>query len=176
MTKRILSIFTTLVVVFSLTGVFSTVTAGALTYGDYKYKIFDNSRVKITKYTGNATKLVIPNKIGKRKVSSIGKLAFFECPKLSSVIIPKSVKEIAESAFLGCDLKKVKILNKSTYEQATKIDSNQFCNTPWFNKIVKKKMKKVKVNGIKATSKSKEKINVSWNKVKKLMATMLKLL
>ena len=55
-------------------------------------------------------RLVIPAKLGGKKVTRIGKYAFFDCKNLTSVVIPKGVKEIGGSAFEGCvSLKSVKI-------------------------------------------------------------------
>lgn len=57
---------------------------------------------KITKYTGSAASVVIPNTLGGKKVISIGENAFNGYNKLTSVIIPSSITTIGARAFAGC--------------------------------------------------------------------------
>lgn len=80
----------------------ASVSASAETYGDYEYKILDNGTVEITKYTGTDEKVVVPSTINGKKVTSIGKSAFFYCTSLTSIAIPNSVTSIGESAFYEC--------------------------------------------------------------------------
>lgn len=120
--KKLISVilcFATLLCVMTAGGV----TASAKTHksGSYKYVILKSGNVKITRYTGNKKKVVIPKKIKGRKVTVIGKKAFygkkmkrlvlnknirkieqwafFKCKKLKRVTIPKSVKKIGSLAF-----------------------------------------------------------------------------
>lgn len=51
----------------------------------------------LTKYTGNGGDVVIPD-----GVTEIGRRAFYECSKLTSVSIPDSVTSIGYSAFAEC--------------------------------------------------------------------------
>lgn len=89
----------------------------------YTYEKTDGG-IKITGYTGEETVLVIPEKIGKRKVVAIGKnafdmqsvesveipdsvevierYAFRRCAKLTSVKLPNGLKEIADGTFSFC--------------------------------------------------------------------------
>lgn len=53
----------------------------------------------LTKYTGTAEEVVIPN-----GVEEIGGWAFFYCRFLKEVAIPASVKKIGDAAFAGCEL------------------------------------------------------------------------
>lgn len=80
----------------------AAVSASAETYGDYEYKVLDNGTVEITKYSGTDEKVVVPSTINGKKVTSIGKSAFFYCTSLTSIAIPNSVTSIGESAFYEC--------------------------------------------------------------------------
>jgi len=58
---------------------------------------------RIKKYTGpQAGAVVIPSRIGGKKVVEIGEGAFVNCESLTGVTIPDSVTEIGHSAFLNC--------------------------------------------------------------------------
>ena len=77
------------------------ITAKAESYGDFSYEE-NESGITITGYTGNKTKLVIPEEIDGKKVTSIGGGAFYYRSGLTSVTIPKSVTSIGENAFNSC--------------------------------------------------------------------------
>lgn len=51
-------------------------------FGDYTYKITSDSTAEITKYSGNAEAITIPDKINGYSVTSIGERAFMECLSL----------------------------------------------------------------------------------------------
>ena len=79
-------------------------TAQAESYGNLTYEE-NESGITITGYTGNkkkTTKLVIPEKIGGKKVTSIEEYAFSFCSGLTSITLPKSVTSIGEHAFESC--------------------------------------------------------------------------
>ena len=67
----------------------------------YTYEVVSNSAT-ITGYTGNDDTAVIPNRIGGYWVSAVGENAFSDKTKLTSIIIPDTVKSIGEGAFWGC--------------------------------------------------------------------------
>lgn len=70
----------------------------------------ENGEVTITRYTGNATEVVIPSTIEGYPVTKIGNSAFFYCPDVVSVSIPNGVKTIEDSAFDTCtSLKSINI-------------------------------------------------------------------
>ena len=74
----------------------------AETYGDFEYTVLNDGTVEISKYNGTDANVVIPSKIGGKKVTSIGDSAFSYCSSLTSVTIPDSVKNIGGSAFCNC--------------------------------------------------------------------------
>ena len=108
-------------------------TAQAESYGNLTYEE-NESGITITGYTGNkkkTTKLVIPEKIGGKKVTSIEEYAFSFCSGLTSITLPKSVTSIGEStgdhsynAFAGCSsLTSIKVSKENKY-----YDSRNDCN------------------------------------------------
>ena len=74
-----------------------------------------DSEVIITRYTGSATEIVIPDTIDSKPVTSIGNKAFYDCTSLTSVNIPNSVTSIGNSAFEKCmNLTSINIPNSVT--------------------------------------------------------------
>ena len=76
--------------------------AAAESNGDFKYALNDDGTVKITQYTGRAAELKIPAKLDGKKVTVIGKTAFYKRNSLTSVTIPDSVTKIGDAAFSDC--------------------------------------------------------------------------
>lgn len=97
--KKLMSIFTSLVMVISMVSVLPIFTATAETYGDYEYTVLDDGTVEITKYNGTATELVIPSEIDSMSVTSIGDSAFEENGTITNITIPDSVTTIGNYAF-----------------------------------------------------------------------------
>ena len=88
---------------FAVMAVLFAVGAGAETYGDFEYSVrYDGISVTITGYTGSAEKVVIPDTIDGKSVTSIGSSAFYGCSSLKSIIIPDSVTSIGGTAFSDC--------------------------------------------------------------------------
>ena len=71
------------------------------TYGDFTYEEAKDG-ITITGYTGEAKKVVIPDKINGTEVISIGNKAFWECTSLTGVTIPEGVTSIGDRAFEDC--------------------------------------------------------------------------
>lgn len=67
----------------------------------FKFSYEDGGAV-ISQYKGNDTDVVIPEKIGSKKVIAIGKYAFSCCSKMKSILIPDSIVRIGEWAFVEC--------------------------------------------------------------------------
>ena len=89
-------------VTFAAMAVICAVCAGAQTYGDFNYSVLDDGTVNITDYNGSVEKVVIPDTIDGKSVTSIGYEAFYGCASLTSVTIPKSVTKISYNVFNGC--------------------------------------------------------------------------
>lgn len=68
---------------------------------DFEYEILDGG-VTITKYTGSATDVVIPDKIEDVPVTRIGFLSFEAKFDIVSVTIPETTEVICEGAFMDC--------------------------------------------------------------------------
>lgn len=70
-------------------------------YGDFEFETTGYG-VRIVKYKGSSTDVVIPSYINEGKVVSVGNSAFYGCSFVISVSIPNSVMFIGPSAFCGC--------------------------------------------------------------------------
>lgn len=89
---------------------FSISIATAETEGDFEYSIvteFDENfnsikSVKITGYTGNDSKVVIPDTIAELPVTVINSYAFQDNESITSVTIPETVVEIGSWVFEDC--------------------------------------------------------------------------
>ncbi|MBR2417846.1 MAG: leucine-rich repeat protein [Clostridia bacterium] len=83
--------------------------------GDYRYIILDDGTVQTTGYTGNAKKLVIPERIADKKVTVIGYYTFSTNDTIQELVIPGTVETIKK---LGCA--HMKELQKVTMEYGFK--------------------------------------------------------
>ena len=89
----------------------------------YNY-INDDKELEVThfdyynKYDNYSGKVVIPEEVTymnrTRKVTSIGNQAFVNCPHITSITLPNSVKSIGEKAFSGFCLKTITLPNSVT--------------------------------------------------------------
>ena len=68
---------------------------------DFEYEILDGG-VTITKYTGNALDVVIPDTIEDVPVTKIGFYAFEAQFNIESVTLPDTIEVICENAFMDC--------------------------------------------------------------------------
>ena len=102
---------TAIVVMSALSGCFSATAAKSKTVksGSWKYTVSKNT-AEICKYTGREKSVTIPEKLGGKRVVSVGKRAFFRNDTITSVRIPKTIRTIGKSAFEGC-----KSLGKITF-------------------------------------------------------------
>ena len=69
---------------------------------DFEWKAI-GGKVAITVFLGDGAKVVIPNRIDEKPVTSIGDRAFSECKRLKSIAIGDSVASIGKYAFSDCD-------------------------------------------------------------------------
>ncbi len=69
---------------------------------DYKYTVNEDGTATITRYTGNAEALEIPNMLDGKTVTVIGEEAFYDCDDLKNVTIPESVTSIGDMVFCHC--------------------------------------------------------------------------
>lgn len=80
--------------------------SGASTETDFTYALLPNgspTRASVTGYTGDATRVVIPEKLGGYPVQIISSTAFRGNKDITEVKIPKTVITIASNAFNMCD-------------------------------------------------------------------------
>ncbi len=98
--KKVLSALLAVTMLLSITAGLDF-SAFAETSGDYTYKILDDGTVEITGYTGTASSISVPDKIGGKTVTSID-WGDYNYESLISVTIPDSVTFIASSVFTDC--------------------------------------------------------------------------
>lgn len=96
---------------------------------DFEYEILDDG-VTITKYTGNSTDVVIPDKIDDVPVTKIGFLSFEAKFDIISVTLPETTEVICEGAFMDCSsLKSINIpksvtsIERSAFAACTGLES-----------------------------------------------------
>ena len=103
MPKKLLSILlaAALLLLCVPAGAIPTVEAATYTSGDYTYSV-SGTDATITKYSGSATDLTVPDTLGGYPVTAIGNSAFYNNKTLQTVIIPDSVLRIEGRVFEGC--------------------------------------------------------------------------
>lgn len=69
------------------------------TAADFNYTVLSDGTLKITKYKGKADNVVIPETIDGKKVTVIGRLAFYDYTRKNSLTIPSSLKTIEDDGF-----------------------------------------------------------------------------
>ena len=68
----------------------------------FEYENTDDGGIKITKFVGSETEVVIPSEINGKPVTSIKWRAFSGCKDITSIIVPETVTNIDYYAFEGC--------------------------------------------------------------------------
>lgn len=80
------------------------------TSGDYQYTLLVDGTVQITRYTGGATDLTVPDTLDGYRVTAIGASVFYEKRNLRSILLPEGVTSIGDEAFSYCsELKSVSL-------------------------------------------------------------------
>ena len=85
-------------------GVFSentSITASAVTDGDWEYVVLDDDTISLTKYNGGGGTVTIPSSFEDKDVVSFGTI-FKGNNNIAKVIIPDTVTNIADNAFNNC--------------------------------------------------------------------------
>ena len=70
--------------------------------GKFNYVIGKDQTVEITNYNENESSVKIPDQIAGKKVTKIGRGAFYEHGNLTNVSLPATIKELADGAFADC--------------------------------------------------------------------------
>ena len=70
--------------------------------GDYRFTILGDDTVAVTRYSGKAGTVSIPDTLDSRRVTAIGDSAFSLCTNIEEVIIPDGVVRIGKNAFACC--------------------------------------------------------------------------
>ena len=112
MKKRILSAALALCMMFSSAAALpqdffsseTSITASAITSGDYTYTELSDGTAQITRYNGSSSSVSLPPTIDGKAVTSVKRLAstLKANTTLASITIPSSVKRIEEGAFRYC--------------------------------------------------------------------------
>ena len=84
----------------------------AETWGDYEYTVLEDGTVEISRYIGNDSEVVIPEEINGKIVTSIGQAAF-GFSTISNAVIPDSIKQISDGAFVNCINLKTAMIGKN---------------------------------------------------------------
>lgn len=103
------------------------------TDNEIKYEISENESGEeiavVTGYTGDAKSLIIPSQVKGFRVEQIGYEAFWNCGSLTDVVIPDSVKKIADYAFCSCG----NLTNIIIPDSVTEVYLNSFRDTKWLS-------------------------------------------
>ncbi|MGN0529233.1 MAG: leucine-rich repeat protein [Eubacterium sp.] len=91
------------------------------TADDFAYSVIDNG-IRILEYTGDKSKVTVPDTIEGKPVTEIGKSAFENLSSLTDVVIPETVTIIDDCAFYGCK----KLVNINLPSGLTKIGNQAF--------------------------------------------------
>ena len=62
----------------------------------------ETKTAELTHCTTDVERVVIPEQVNGYKVTIIARGAFKDCAKLTSVVIPNTVNDIADNAFVSC--------------------------------------------------------------------------
>ena len=89
----------------------------------FTYQALADGTLKLTKYNGSDSAVVIPTVIGEKSVTVLGEALFKANRTMTSVTIPEGITKIENSAFENCRITAVKL--PST---VTKLGANAFYN------------------------------------------------
>ena len=112
MKKKVLSFVVALCMLSAL--VLIPLPSSAAISGDYTYTVNDDGTATITKYTGSAAEVTIPEKIDGYTVTVIGEDAF-RYSTVSKVVLPDTIERIDKHAFMSSSLANIILPNSITY-------------------------------------------------------------
>ena len=87
------------------------------------YRQLADGTIAISRYTGSAAELTIPDTIDGRPVTVIGREAFYGCSELTAVYLPQSLTRVEAEAFYGC----TKLRQADLPEGVTYLGNRAFC-------------------------------------------------
>ena len=76
--------------------------AAAQTYQDFEFTVGSDKNVTITRYTGSASFVTVPDTINGNPVTTIDWNAFSSCSTLKEITLPEGLKSIGNYAFKSC--------------------------------------------------------------------------
>lgn len=117
--KQIKKGISIIISILMLLSIFTTVpfTVGAVTSGDYEYKLLGDNTICITRYSGSEADVIVPAQIDGYNVSTIGGGSFIPSnisKVFESITIPNGVIRIDESAFIHSTVSKIYISESIT--------------------------------------------------------------
>ena len=131
---------------------------------DYEYSVLDDGTVEITKYTGNESKVAVPDEIDSKSVTKIGSGAFSRCAKLESITIPDSVSKIGNKAFgYYYDNGYTKLSNLKIYCYSGTA-GEQYAKDNGFDYEWLDKPTLAKVSGVKLSGRAADALRINWSK------------
>ena len=89
----------------------------------YSYEIIDNSRLRITKYLGDSTRITIPRFIDEHQVIQIDSNAFNDL-EIEQIVLPRNLSTVSDNAFNNCHIN-----NLVFYDNISTINDASFNNT-----------------------------------------------
>lgn len=112
--KKVISLLLCVVMVLTFIP-FSKIESSALTFEDFTYEIVSESKktAQITKYSGTATEIVIPDTMDGYSIVSIGEKAFYFNKTLVTITIPEGITSVDKYAFSLCENLEIINLPKS---------------------------------------------------------------
>ena len=78
---------------------------------EFEVEELSDGTLKITKYNGSDGDVFIPEEIGGKKVTVIGREAFFGCHNTSYIMLPDTITKIEDKAFYYCGVDDIELNN-----------------------------------------------------------------
>ena len=101
--RKILAVLTAIAMMVSAFGVAYAANVEIKTSSGITYAPLSDGTVAVSECNGLTGSVVIPSQYNGKTVSQIGEMAFLGCDGITSVTIPETVKVIGDYAFEGCE-------------------------------------------------------------------------